>query len=242
MKRLAAAAIATALTLGGCAVIPDEPGAVPTDWVPTPSAEPELNNVALSPDGFSAAQRMTMRVRNIGCGFVSTGTGFALDAFTLVTNRHVIDDAQGLEVTTYDGRTIDVETASVTTVADIAIVTTATSMGGAFAIRAEDDPIEGDAITVVGYPNGGRLTTTTGVVLGPAEDPIGGAVGTVLATSAVVQPGSSGSPVLNEAGEVVGVVYAKNEVDQSFIVPVSTLNSLLAQPSLLVPKPTDCES
>lgn len=241
MKRLIAAGLAAALTLGGCAVLPASPAPMPTDWVPEPSAEPELNNVALSPDGFSAAQRMTVRVRNIGCGSVSTGTGFALDAFHLVTNRHVVSNSQSIEVSTHDGRSIDVETASVTTVADIAIVTTETSMGGAFAVRADEDPVAGDAITVVGYPNGGRLTTTTGVVLGPAEDPIGGSVGTVLATSAVVQPGSSGSPVLNEDGEVVGVVYAKNDSNQSFIVPVSTLNSLLAQPSLLVPEPAGCQ-
>ncbi|WP_236683340.1 S1 family peptidase [Demequina sediminicola] len=242
MKRAVAAIAGTMLALSGCAVLPDSPEAMPTNWVPVSTLEPEQNNVALSPDGFSAAQRMTVRVRNIGCGFISTGTGFALDAFTLVTNRHVIDNANSVEVSTHDGRIIEVSAASVTTVADIAIVTTDTSLGGAFAARAEQDPEEGDAITVVGYPNGGRLTTTTGVVLGGAKDPIGGAVGTVLATSAVVEPGSSGSPVLNESGQVVGVVYAKNDANQSFIVPVSTLNSLLAQPSLLVPEPTECDA
>ncbi len=220
---------------------------MPSDWVPEPSAAPELNNVALSPDGFSAAQRMTLRVRNIGCGFISTGSGFALDAYTLVTNRHVIDNTQRIELSTHDGRTVEVETASVTTVADIAIVTTATSMGGAFAVRADEDPLEGDAVTAVGYPKGGRLTTTTGVVLGPVQDPLaedgaGGAVDKVLATTVPVEVGSSGSPVLNEAGEVVGVVYAKNDNNQSFIVPVSTLNSLLTQPSLLVPEPTNCDA
>ncbi|MFV0286766.1 MAG: trypsin-like peptidase domain-containing protein, partial [Demequina sp.] len=110
-----------------------------------------------------------------------------------------------------------------------------------------EDPIEGDAITVTGYPNGGRLTTTTGVVLGSVKDPQDsedrGAVGTVLATTAVVQPGSSGSPALNEDGEVVGVVYAKSDTtDQSYIVPVSTLNSLLAQPRLLVPQAATCDN
>ncbi|MDE0573301.1 serine protease [Demequina sp. B12] len=239
-RRLIAASLAAVLALSGCAVLPAAPEALPTDWVPEATVDPDTNTAALSPDGFNAAQRMTVRVRNIECRGVSTGTGFALDAFTLVTNRHVVDHAKNLQVSTHDGRLIDVEAASVTTVADIAIITTAASLGGAFAVRAEEDPVEGDAITVVGYPNGGRLTTTAGVILGPADDPIGGAVGTVLATTAVVEPGSSGSPVLNADGEVVGVVYAKNDADQSFIVPVSTLNSLLAQPSLLVPESTGC--
>lgn len=234
--------VASALALSGCAALPHPPTPMPSDWVPAPTATPVTSSVGLSPDGFSAAQRMTVRVRNIGCGFVKTGTGFALDAFTLVTNRHVIDDSQNIQVSTHDGRSIDATAASSTTVADIAIITTQESLGGAFAARAEEDPQEGDVITVVGYPNGGKLTTVSGVVLGPVQDPLGSAVDTVLATTAVVEPGSSGSPVLNDAGDVVGVVYAKNDSNQSFIVPVSVLNTLLAQPALLVPEPVDCDA
>lgn len=240
LRRGVALAAASALALAGCAALPESPAPLPSDWVPSPTATPVTSSVGLSPDGFSAAQRMTVRVRNIGCGFVRTGTGFALDAFTLVTNRHVIDDSQNIQVSTHDGRTIDATAASSTTVADIAIITTTESLGGAFAARAEEDPEEGDVITVVGYPNGGKLTTVSGVVLGPVQDPLGSAVDTVLATTAVVEPGSSGSPVLNDAGEVVGVVYAKNDSNQSFIVPVSVLNTLLAQPALLVPERVDC--
>ncbi|WP_084040502.1 serine protease [Demequina sp. NBRC 110053] len=216
---------------------------MPSDWVPEPTATPVAKNVGLSPDGFTAAQRMTLRVRSIGCGVgVRTGSGFALDAFTLVTNRHVIEDSKNIQVSTHDGRVIDATAASSTTVADIAIITTTEPLGGAFAARATQDPEEGDVITVVGYPGGGRLTTVSGVVLGAVPDPVedGGAVDTVLATTAVVEPGSSGSPVLSDDGEVVGVVYANNAVGQSFIVPVTMLNTLLAQPSLLVPDSLEC--
>ncbi|WP_062134553.1 S1 family peptidase [Demequina aestuarii] len=242
-RRALAVALASVLALSGCATLPHTPAAMPSDWVPAPTATPVTSSVGLSPDGFSAAQRMTVRVRNIGCGFVKTGTGFALDAFTLVTNRHVIDDSQDIQVSTHDGRSIDATAASSTTVADIAIITTQEPLGGAFAARAEEDPEEGDVITVVGYPNGGKLTTVSGVVLGPVKDPVGSAVDTVLATTAIVEPGSSGSPVLNDDGQVVGVVYAKNpDTNQSFIVPVSVLNTLLAQPALLVPEPVDCDA
>ena len=240
MRRMTALAAVAALALAGCSAIPDGPEPLPTDWVPAPTATPVAQNVGLSPDGFTAAQRMTLRVRNIGCGFVKTGTGFALDAFTLVTNRHVIEDSGDIQVSTHDGRVIEATAASTTTVADIAIVTTTESLGGAFAARAQEDPQEGDVITVVGYPNGGKLTTVSGVVLGETDDPINdGTVDSVLATTAQVEPGSSGSPVLNDAGQVVGVVYAKNDFN-SFIVPVSMLNTLIAQPSLLVPEPIDC--
>ncbi|WP_234988056.1 serine protease [Demequina sp. NBRC 110056] len=241
MRRALALAAAAALTLTGCSALPAGPAPMPSDWVPEPTATPVAQNVGLSPDGFTAAQRMTLRVRNIGCGFIKTGTGFALDAFTLVTNRHVIENSRDIQVSTHDGRVIEATAASSTTVADIAIITTTEPLGGAFAARATEDPVEGDVITVVGYPGGGKLTTVSGVVLGAVPDPVedGGAVDTVLATTAQVQPGSSGSPVLSDEGEVVGVVYAKNET-QSFIVPVSMLNTLLAQPSLLVPDSLEC--
>jgi S1-C subfamily serine protease len=239
-RRLTALVLAGAVALAGCANIPAGPAPMPSDWVPTPTATPVAQTVGLSPDGFTAAQRMTVRVRNVGCGFVKTGTGFALDAFTLVTNRHVIDDSADIQISTHDGRVIEATAAATTTGADIAIIKTTEPLGGAFAARAQEDPLEGDVITVVGYPGGGKLTTVSGVVLGPTQDPLESAVDQVLATTAVVEPGSSGSPVLNDAGEVVGVVYAKNDVNQSFIVPVSMLNTLLAQPSLLVPEAIVC--
>ncbi|WP_062207822.1 S1 family peptidase [Demequina oxidasica] len=239
-RSVVALVAACTLALSGCNMLPQAPGPLPTDFVPSPSVSPGEGPGALSPDGFTAAQRMTVRVRNVGCGFISTGTGFALDAHTLVTNRHVIEDTKKIQVQTYDGRSINATTASTTTVADIAIITTEESLGGTFANVARQDPVETDVVTVVGYPKGGRLSTVSGVVLGESPDPLGSAIGTVLATTATVEPGSSGSPVLDEDGRVVGVVYAKNKSNQSFIVPVSTLKTLLDETSLLVPEAAQC--
>jgi S1-C subfamily serine protease len=230
---------AMAALVAACGVIPANPSPLPSDYVPTAPSESAAPPGNLSPDGFSAAQRMTVRVRNVGCDSLKTGTGFAVDAHTLVTNRHVIEDSKELQVTTYDGRTIDVTLASATAVADLAIITTEQSIGG-FSALAQTDPLEGDAITVIGYPLGGKLTTVTGVVLGSVADPLGAALGTVMVTTASVEPGSSGSPVLNEKGEVVGVIYAKNESDQSFMVPVSLLRTLIAEDQLLVPQANTC--
>lgn len=233
------AACAVAGLLAGCAALPDAPSPLPSDYVPAAPVVDVAQQGNLSPDGFSQAQRMTMRVRNVGCDSLKTGTGFAYDAHTLITNRHVVEDTSELQVTTYDGRTIAVTAASVAAVADLAIITTEESIG-AGAVLAQEDPVEGDAITVVGYPNGGQLTTVSGVVLGATGDPLGAALGTVLATTAPVEPGSSGSPVLNERGEVVGVIYAKNEAEQSFMVPVSLLRTLLDEDQLLVPQQQSC--
>jgi len=238
---VAVTAAVAAVSLAGCGILPSSPSPVPNDFVPQTTTSPGEMTGALSPDGFSVAQRMTIRVRNIGCGFLATGSGFAIDEHTLVTNRHVVERAKNIEVSTYDGKVIQATAASTTTVADIAIVTTEQSLGTSVAPRATDDPVEGDVITVVGYPNGGRLTTTSGVVLGTATDPLESALGNVLASTAQVELGSSGSGVFNAEGEVVGVVYAMRGT-QSFIVPISTLNALLEEPSLLVPDSEGCAS
>ncbi len=241
-RRVGVALAALTLSVAGvsaCGVLPALPEPLPSDFVPEPTVSPGQAAAALSPDGFAVAQRMTVRVRNVGCGFLATGTGFAVDEHTLVTNAHVVANSRRLELSTYDGRTFEVTASQRTTIADLAILHVEEPLD-AFSILALEDPALGDAITVVGYPGGGRLTTTSGVVLGETQDPLDGGAGTVLGTSAVVEPGSSGSPVLNADGQVVGVIYAKNDADQSFMIPISVLNTLLQQPKLLSPDSSDC--
>ena len=58
-----------------------------------------------------AARTMTVRVRNTGCQGVATGSGFALDRHTLITNRHVLAGADELELDTWDGRSLTVSSA-----------------------------------------------------------------------------------------------------------------------------------
>lgn len=241
MRHRAPWVVTLVLVASACSVIPSSPSPLPTDYVPIVAPEAAGPQGYLSPDGFSQAQRMTVRVRNVGCEELRTGTGFAINAHTLVTNRHVIENTRKLQVTTYDGHSVDVTAVSAASVADLAIVTIEEAMDAA-PVLAQEDPGEGDEISVVGYPGGRQLTTVTGIVIGPAVDPLGTALGDVLATTAPVEPGSSGSPVLNEAGEVVGVIYAKNDSEQSFMVPVSMLRALLHDESLLVEQQQTCDA
>ena len=226
------------ITLAGCGVLPPPPGPRPTDLVPsTAPGVPPTDTGNLSPDGFDAAQRMAVRIRNVGCDSLSTGSGFAIDATTLITNRHVVVDSADLQLSTYDGRDIAATAASTAALADLAIVRTVDKLP-AFPELAQADPRPGDAVTVVGYPQGRQLTVTSGHVIGQTTDPLNENLGQVLVTDAPVEPGSSGSAVLDAQGRVIGVVYAKNADDKSFIVPVSTLKKMLADGSDFVRSPT----
>ena len=224
------------ITLAGCSedfpTIPGEPVTVPV-----PSEAPVVRPSGLTPDGFDAVQRMAVRIRNVGCGALTTGSGFAIDATTLITNKHVVSESAELQVSTYDGHDIDVSAASTAAIADLALVRTEAELPS-YPELATTDPVRGDQVTVVGYPQGGRLTVTSGQVIGAATDPLNENLGEVLVTDAPVEPGSSGSAVLDAEGRVVGVVYAKNAAGQSFIVPVSTLSALLADSAAFTPTTT----
>jgi S1-C subfamily serine protease len=229
---------ATALALlAACGALPTMPGPMPTDYVPSSVLAPTPTQTGnLSPDGFDAAQRMTVRIRNVGCSSLSTGSGFAIDPTTLITNRHVVADSADLQISTYDGRDVAVTAASTAKLADLAIVRTAEPLPAA-PVLADTDPVAGDAVTVVGYPKGGQLTVTSGRVIGETTDPLNESFGQVLVTDAPVEPGSSGSAALDSGGRVVGVVYAKNSTGQSFLLPVSTLRTLLADEKAFMPSP-----
>ena len=226
-------------TTAGCAFLPDPPAPVPTSVVPptaqVPVAAPDGSR--LSPDGFDAAQRMAVRIRNIGCGGLSTGSGFALDEHTLVTNRHVVTDSAELQLSTYDGRDVGAEAASTAGLADLAVVRTVDALPAA-PVLAETDPQVGDPVTVVGYPLGRQLTVTDGRVVAAVTDPLHENLGEVLVTDAPVEPGSSGSAARDADGRVIGVVYAKNADGLSFVVPVSTLRAMLNDDTAFAPAPT----
>jgi S1-C subfamily serine protease len=227
--------VALLAATGGCSLLPAMPAPVPTSVVPTALPQPTATSSGnLSPDGFDAAQRMAVRIRNIGCGSLSTGSGFALDDHTLVTNRHVVDDSSTLQLSTYDGRDLTAAAASTAGLADLAIVRTEDALPATPEL-AETDPVVGDAVTVVGYPLGRALTVTTGQVVGSQTDPLNENLGEVLVTDAPVEHGSSGSAVLDGEGRVVGVVYAKDSNGHSFVVPVSTLRSMLDDEAAFTP-------
>lgn len=239
MKRPRSAGLVVgALALGGCGLLPSLPAPVPTSVVPSDAPVPPVSSSGslLSPDGFDGAQRMAVRVRNIGCGTLSTGSGFALDEYTLVTNRHVVAGASTLELSTYDGRDLTAGSVSTAALADLAIVRTVDALPTGPGL-ADHDPGIGDPVSVVGYPEGRRLTVTDGYVVATATDPLHESFGEVLVTDAPVEPGSSGSAALDAEGRIAGVVYAKSSDGRSYVLPVSTLRTLLADDASFTPAP-----
>lgn len=233
--------VLTVLVATACGTVPDLPPMPErlvineTPVLPTPTP----GSVTLSPDGFRTTERVAVRVRNVGCDGVSTGSGFAVSANRLVTNRHVVAGAATLQVSTYDGQDLLVEASGTAVLADLAVVETSSQLPAAVEL-AEADPEIGTDVEIIGYPGGGRLTSSTGKVLSYEEDPLNATAGEVIVSSAPAEPGSSGSPMYDNEGRVVGVVYAASpDGAHSLAIPVSTLMGLLEQTTFDQPVP-DC--
>jgi len=180
--------------------------------------------------GFTEFERAALRVRNVGCGTVLTGSGFAISDHAFITNRHVIGGANLLQVSTFDGHDVEVTTTGAAVTADLAIVWTTQSLPATVRL-AQSNPAIGAAVTAVGFPLGGPLTTSHGKVLGYARDPVGWSSKPMLLNDAPIEHGSSGSALLNDDGELVGVVYAVTGPGSYYAVPIEILNSILLDPA-----------
>ena len=105
-----------------------------------------------------------MRVRNRSCDGVATGSGFAVGPRRLVTNRHVVEGAEELQLDTWDGRSVSVAVHRVAYLHDLALIATLEPLPRV-ALLAADDPEPGARVTAVGFPLGGPLTQTRGKVV-----------------------------------------------------------------------------
>jgi S1-C subfamily serine protease len=145
--------------------------------------------LAPTPDGEEEA---------VGAGFLDSGTG------RIVTNEHVIGDRDDVRMGTADGRVITGRVVGRDAVVDIALVEA--DIGGATGLAFSDAPARiGAAIYAVGSPFGLGFTVTRGIVSAldraiDATTPFG-----MIQHDAPLNPGSSGGPVINECGRVIGI-------------------------------------
>lgn len=239
MRRLALVLVLVVLLPAlatACAAVVDEP---PTES-PARMSPPLLREAAaargiervtvppLSRDSYERrAERLTVRVRNLSCEGVATGSGFAVDRSTLVTNRHVVAGADRLEVNTWDGRTLEVRAAEVGVLGDVAYVTVDGDLPVVADLSGTAAP--GSDVRAVGYPLGGPFVIQQGTVVDRIRGDAFGVPGEILRISAPLQPGNSGGPLLDARGRVAGVVYAI-EVATGFglAFPISTMDALVA--------------
>lgn len=136
----------------------------------------------------------------------SLGSGFIIDAGGLVvTNNHVIDGADEVEVSLPDGRVFRAEVVGIDSVTDLAVLQMDVSEPMPFVAFADSDAARvGDWVIAIGNPFGLGGTLTAGVVSARGRE-AGGRYDDYIQTDVAINTGNSGGPLFNMDGEVVGV-------------------------------------
>ncbi len=139
----------------------------------------------------------------------SLGSGFVIDAEEgiVITNNHVIADADEIEVNFSDGSKLKAELVGVDTKTDLAVLKvdptarnlTAVSFGDSDAIRI------GDWVMAIGNPFGLGGTVTVGIVSARDRNINSGPYDDFIQTDAAINRGNSGGPLFNMDGEVIGI-------------------------------------
>ena len=143
---------------------------------------------------------------------VSSGSGFIVAARTVVTNFHVVDGCASFSIrrdtTTYRAMLLATAPRS-----DLALLGVDFLSSGAPPIRA--GALLGEDVMVAGHPLSGLLSSDLIVTVGQVNSLAGmGNDPQFLQISAPVQPGSSGGPVIDRSGAIVGVVVSKVNVER----------------------------
>lgn len=137
----------------------------------------------------------------------SLGSGFIIDATGLVvTNNHVIEEADEVEVVFTDGRTLPADIVGVDPATDLAVLRIRGGGGNFPFVRFGDSDATrvGDWVIAIGNPFGLGGSLTAGVISARGRE-IGGRYDDYLQTDVAINRGNSGGPLFNMNGQVVGV-------------------------------------
>jgi serine protease Do len=187
------------------------------DFFPFPFGDP------FGPEGPTPRERL---VPSLGSGFVISKDGY------IVTNNHVIEEVDSITVKFNDGTELPAEVIGRDPKTDIALIRVKPE-GDLFALPLGDSERvrPGEWVVAIGNPFGLEHTVTAGIVSAKHRDIDHGAYDDYIQTDAAINPGNSGGPLLNLAGEVIGINTAINPRANTigFAVPIEMAKQILPQ-------------
>jgi serine protease Do len=171
-------------------------------------------------------QQRDFKQRSLGSGFLIDENGF------IVTNNHVIEDADQIKVILYDDKEFDAELVGRDPKTDLALI----RIDGAKNLK----PLElgnsemmkvGTWVVAIGSPFGLEQTVTAGIVSAKGRIIGSGPYDDFIQTDASINPGNSGGPLLNMDGEVVGINTAIIASGQGigFAIPINLAKGIIDQ-------------
>ncbi len=184
------------------------------------------------PEEDAPAQRGAPSRRNFvtgqGSGFFISADGYA------VTNNHVVDKAETVEVTTDDGKTYSAKVIGTDPRTDVALIKVEGRGDFPFVNFTNQAPRIGDWVLAVGNPFGLGGTVTAGIVSARGRDIGAGPYDDFIQIDAPVNKGNSGGPTFDVDGNVIGVNTAifspsGGSVGIAFAIPAETVKSVVTQ-------------
>ena len=212
------------------------------------TASPQsLENISEVPGAISwqdVYEKVMPSVVSITCHdglTASSGTGVIMDAGGyIITNAHVVEDAVSIRVLLTDGRELTARCVGADMLSDLAVLRV-TASGLVPAVFGDSDKLRvGDEVVAIGDPLGVELrgTMTNGIISGINRDiKSGNRTLTLMQTTAALNTGNSGGPLVNCYGQVVGINtmkigdYASESGVEGlgFAIPITSVQTVLEQ-------------
>jgi len=169
--------------------------------------------------------------------FVSAGSGVIIDAERgyILTNHHVIEDADEISITLLDNRSFTAEVVGSDAGTDVALIKVDAKQLAALPLGNSDALRVGDFVVAIGNPFGLSHTVTSGIVSAKGRSSINrDGYEDFIQTDASINPGNSGGALVNLRGELVGINSAilsrsGGNIGIGFAIPVAMVKTVMAQ-------------
>jgi serine protease Do len=167
------------------------------------------------------------RQRSLGSGFIIDEGGHIL------TNNHVVEKTEKIKVTLANNKEYEARVIGMDSKTDLALIRTDPDEPLAPLTLGDSDKLEvGEWVVAIGNPYGLDHTVTAGIVSAKYRQIGSGLYDNFIQTDASINPGSSGGPLLNILGEVVGInsiIYSENgsNIGVGFAIPINLAKDLI---------------
>lgn len=204
-------------------------------------ADPKTTNAGVGEPGginytelYEDSKHGVVGVMTVSEGGSGSGTGFIYDSEGyIVTNAHVVEGAEKVEVQYSNGEWVEAEVVGADADSDLAVLSPANESASAEVLEmVEENPERGERVMVLGSPLDLDESVSHGIVSGTDRElrrSNGFVIPDVIQTDAPVNPGNSGSPVVNSDGEVIGVVSARQGDNIGFAISPELTNAIVPE-------------
>jgi len=178
--------------------------------------------------GFPRGQQREFQQQAAGSGFIISADGY------IVTNSHVVDGADEVDVKLSDRREFKAKVIGVDKRTDVAVIKIEAANLPRVTIGDPGKLKVGEWVVAIGQPFGLENTITAGIVSAKGRDRVQDALVPFIQTDAAINPGNSGGPLMNLKGEVIGIntlIYSRTGgyMGLAFAIPIDVAMDVVNQ-------------